>query len=169
MAAGPLRSRVLVSQTVLTSLPPDELRAALSHEHAHLRRRDPLVKVLLSWASLAMLPASSAVLWSQFDESAEQASDAEAAAAHGPLVVASGLVSMARLVLVPTPAQAMAFGAVSLERRVRVLLDQTVEARPSFALWWGMAATVGAVAWAALYSEQLHHWVETIVHGTISL
>ncbi len=39
---GLLRPRILVSTAALATLDPAELAAVLGHEHAHLRRRDPL-------------------------------------------------------------------------------------------------------------------------------
>jgi Zn-dependent protease with chaperone function len=57
-AAGHVHRRILVSESLAAALSAPELRGALAHEEAHLRRRDPLAGLLLAVAGLFTLPSS---------------------------------------------------------------------------------------------------------------
>ena len=78
-------------------LPPDELVAVIAHEHAHVRRRDPLrFSVLRAIASvLFWMPALRALADDVIDE-AEVLADDAAARVVDPLTLAGTLVALAR-------------------------------------------------------------------------
>lgn len=165
--AGMLRPRIFVSRTLGDHLLPAELRAALAHEAAHARRRDPLLQRLLSAATILTPPPFSRLATRTFAAAAEEASDAAAARAVGDgAIVASALIKVAAL-LPPhaTPATGIAFGAHALERRVRRLLDGDVPAhRGTLALAVGMALAGALAALAARHTHDVHHAVETLLH-----
>jgi Zn-dependent protease with chaperone function len=167
-AVGILRRRILLSASMEEELTPAELRAALAHEEAHLSRRDPLVGLLLGAAGLLAAPWLSRSWFATWQAASEEACDVQAVVAveDGGLV-ASALVRVAvlqRRVSEVTGTTA-AFGALALERRVRLLLDgQPRSASSVYAM--GLA---GAVAFAlgllALgHASFLHHAVETALH-----
>ena len=98
--AGLFRPRMVVSQTVLTSLAPEELQTAMAHERAHLASRDNLKRLVLllapdplpMWRGLE--PIESA--WRRFTEWA--ADDGAVNGDSGRSVsLAAALVRVARL------------------------------------------------------------------------
>ncbi len=167
-AVGHVHRRILVSESLAEALSEAELRGALAHEEAHLRRRDPLAGLLLAIAGLFTLPFFSRAFFSAWQTAAEEACDTEAACAVGDgSLVASALVRVATLQRQAAHAleAAPAFGAIALERRVRLLLDG--EAR--VALSARALLVVGSVGVVALllalqHSPFLHHAVETALH-----
>ena len=98
--AGLLRPRLLISRAVLRALSPEELDAALRHEHAHLASRDNIKRflILLAPDTLPFFHPLRALEhnWSKF---AEWAADDQAAAGDSSRAVslAAALVSVARL------------------------------------------------------------------------
>ncbi|MFZ5480825.1 MAG: M56 family metallopeptidase [Myxococcota bacterium] len=158
-AVGLLRPRVLVSDSLARAVAADQLAAALSHERAHLRRRDPLALALLTLASFAALPWVARAATAAFREAAEEAADADAARAHGAVGVAEALLSVARL---QTRLPLLAFGGEGLERRVRALLADAPAAR-GYGPGLVLAGTIAGIAAAVLASEPLHHAVETLL------
>ncbi|MSQ02781.1 MAG: hypothetical protein EXR71_12970, partial [Myxococcales bacterium] len=94
LATGVLRPRVLLSAGLRVHLGNLAVEAALAHEHAHLRRRDPAALALLQIAAAFGVPGSALV--AAFRAAAEEAADAEAAAEVGGVAVADALVRMAR-------------------------------------------------------------------------
>ncbi|WP_404372918.1 M56 family metallopeptidase [Corallococcus coralloides] len=166
-AAGAFRRRILLSSSLEKALAPEALRAALAHEEAHLRRRDPLAVVLLSFAGLFMPPPVARAFASAYRAAAEEACDAEAALAVGDAtVVAEALVKMATLQRSAfTAPHVLAFGMLALERRVRHLLEgETHWVAPSRALLLSASAGLGMFAFALLHTHFLHHAVETALH-----
>lgn len=120
-AVGWWRPRVLVSESLRRFVGDGELGAALAHEHAHLRRRDPLAILILRGVGVLQPPAFSLGAERCFREEAEMAADAAAAHEVGDgLLVASALIAISR-VSMPVAGLAMARDAV--ERRVYALLD----------------------------------------------
>lgn len=98
--AGVLRPRVIVSRSVLQTLPPEEFEAALAHEHAHHKSLD-------NWKRLALflvpdiLPFSRAFTrldrsWAKLIEWAAD-DDATAGDSRYSVSLAAALVHMARL------------------------------------------------------------------------
>lgn len=167
-AVGVLRRRIVISEELSRSLPEAELRAALAHEEAHLRRRDPAALLGLSVASLFSLPPVARFLQSRFHSAVEEACDAEAAAAVGdPSVVAQALVQVASLQRSASKVAALApaFGASELERRVHLLLEaRGLPVAPARALPLLFAGAALVTGLALSRAQHLHHAVETLLH-----
>lgn len=167
-ATGVVHRRILVSAGLEAALSPETLAAALAHEEAHLRRRDPLVGLLLSAAGLFAPPPFARLALDGFRRAAEEACDAEAVRAVGDgATVAEALVQVAALQRRAPAALggAAAFGQLALERRVRLLLEAPSPASgASHALWLSTALVVLALPLALSRSAALHHAVETLLH-----
>jgi Zn-dependent protease with chaperone function len=166
-AVGIFRRRILVSSELAEAMSPKELQAALAHEEAHLRRRDPAALGVLAIAGLFALPWVARRLHDQFHQDLEEACDAEAArdVADAPLVAAA-LVKVASLQRRSTGSLTVpAFGQGTFERRVRRLLEPGgTSIAPAHAL--GLAGVAGALVLliALTRADQLHHAVETALH-----
>ncbi len=158
--AGFTRARVFVAQRLVETAGPAELDAALEHERAHVRRRDPLRRLLASAALAFHLPGVAAWLETRLVRAIEMAADADAAAVTGDrLGLAAALVRFARLQLVRPLAMATSFAADDVEARVRRLLEPGGSAaQPSP----GVAIAVGCMAVGAVLftSEPLHDALE---------
>lgn len=163
VAVGIWRRRVILSASLTRRLAPDQLRAVLAHEQAHLTRNDPLMKVVLAWAGLCSLPSVAKAVQQVFDDAAEQASDAESARVHGPLVVAESLMAMVRIVGSGVPATSLAFGSSSLERRVAALLEDARDTPPSRAAVLTLGLVVASAVVTPLGADAVHHAVETLL------
>jgi Zn-dependent protease with chaperone function len=164
-ATGIFRRRILLSDEFQTLLTPAELRAALAHEEAHLHRRDPAALSFLRLASLFSVPALARLLSARFRQAIEEAADAQAAkSVADPSLVAKALIKVAALQHRGFDAfsSVPAFGRTSLERRVRLLLDDSpiLTAQP-VSLVIGMAAVSISTSLALVHSAALHHAVET--------
>lgn len=98
--AGLVRPRVIVSRSVLNSLPPEELDTAIAHEHAHARARDNLKRMALALAP-EILPFTGA--FARLDRSwakvIEWAADDDATQGNfgRSLSLAAALVHIARM------------------------------------------------------------------------
>ena len=166
-AAGFVRGRILLSASLEESLTPTELRSALAHEEAHLRRRDPLLGLLLGVAGLFAAPFVARACAAVYQTAAEEACDAEAAAVMGDGgLVAGALVKVAALQrrVSHVAGEAPAFGALALERRVRLLLDEEARASTAHALRVSGAVALAAGLFALAHTASLHHAVETALH-----
>ena len=141
---GLFRPRLIVSRAVLDACSEAEMQAILAHEAWHLVRRDNIRRVLLSAAPdvLSWLPR--AVRFSEeWQRASEEAAD-DAAARLGPagrVHLAEALVRVARLapapghqLSCPLPASALYRGE-SIERRVRRVLDPTLDVRAGSRTW----------------------------------
>ena len=163
---GWLRPTLVVDQGLWLVLSEAERGAVLAHEHGHLRRRDPLVRVLLR-SALVVAPAGLADRTMQcWMGHAERAADAEAARVVGdPLLVAQALLRCARMGA-RSPSCALAWTGGVLERRVEALLagrDRPPAARcdvspPDLLILLGL----GALALAT--TPWVHHQVEHVVN-----
>lgn len=92
--AGILRPRVLLSYGALTRLSDQELRAALAHERAHLRRRETLREGVAAFLNrCTILPVPSAL--KLYRDTREFAADFEAAQEVPPLTLAGVLLAFA--------------------------------------------------------------------------
>ncbi|WP_095981149.1 M56 family metallopeptidase [Melittangium boletus] len=166
-AVGLVRRRILLSASLEESLTPAELRSALAHEEAHLRRRDPLLGLLLGVAGLFAAPFLARTCTTVYQTAAEEACDAEAAAAVGDGgLVAGALVKVAALQrkLSHVTGVEPAFGALALERRVRLLLDEEARASSAHALRVAGAVALAAGLFVLAHTTFLHHAVETALH-----
>jgi len=167
-ATGLLRGRILLSSSLAEGLGPGEVRCALAHEEAHLRRRDPLANLLMSLAGLFVPTPGSRLLQRAYRSAAAEACDADAAAAVGdPALVAEALVKVAAVQRGPwQPAETVpAFGELALERRVRLLLARTgIRSRPTHALLVGVATSLAIALPLLVEAASFHHAVETVLH-----
>jgi Zn-dependent protease with chaperone function len=166
-AAGSFSSRVLLSSRLVAGLPADLLGAAVEHERAHVRRRDVLARDVLSVLGLFTWPGVGASAVATWEESAEEAADAEAAQRFGGPVLARALVSVARLSMRSVPGSMPLVGA-RLARRVESLLARPPAPRPARAL--GLLPWVGGglLVLAAYYADPLHHAAETALHAVVA-
>ena len=161
---GVLRPRLIVAESVLAACDRDHMRAIVAHERGHLRRRDNLVRLLLtstpdalSWSSLSRR------LIDAWHEAAEDAADDDSAAAgsEGRLLLAEALIRVARLA--PAGARPLALPASALfrgenvERRVRRLLDAPRVATAPVRTLGGRAMTGAAVAGLGVLTLHFRH------------
>src|SRR5438270_7845216 len=161
-AVGIIRPRVLLSDTAEALLLPDELRSALRHEAAHIRRRDNLKKLLFR---LAAFPGVSQ-LEAAWLEATELASD-EAAVSNlsEALDLAAALIKLSSLAPTeagPELAAALVAGTSSvISARVQRLLCWTEEsgcAQTSSSAryrWTATAMLVTASGFVLTYSHLL--------------
>lgn len=98
-AAGIFRPLVLISDAVEAVLNANELRIALRHELAHVRRRDNLKKLLLRFVVFPGMAALE-VAWSQATEIA--ADDAAVSTASEALDLAAALIKLSLLATFPS-------------------------------------------------------------------
>jgi beta-lactamase regulating signal transducer with metallopeptidase domain len=100
-AAGILRQKILLSRGAASLLTAGELRAALKHEYAHLRRRDNFRKLCVQFAPFP----GTRHLEAAWLEAAEMAADDSAVENAGEaLDLASALIKLSRVVsLTPPP------------------------------------------------------------------
>ena len=163
-ATGVLRPRVLLSAGVRARLDCTAVEAAVAHEHAHLRRRDPAALAFLHLASIFGLPGSR--VGSAFRAAADEAADAQAAAEVGGVAVAEALVQMARFMRErpgPLPFSALALGAHPLERRVVLLLaGPSAPGKPLGLVAAGVIA-VAAITLGTIGAEPIHHVIEDLL------
>ncbi|MGA9581457.1 MAG: M56 family metallopeptidase, partial [Allosphingosinicella sp.] len=125
---------------------PEEADAILSHEVAHVARRD--------WPSLILSRLAVALFWfnplvwrldREVAQQAEEAADSDAAAKVEPARYAQTLLDWARLSgQSALPANAIAAGEPGLSRRVKAILDGRIERRSGSA--WAVAAMLGCAA-----------------------
>lgn len=164
LVLGWLRPSVVVDRVLWDALTPDERRAVLAHERAHVARRDPLVlAALLALVSVAPRGPGRAVVRAWLDR-AELCADALAARTVGPLALAETLLRCARLGAQPA-SFAPAWTGGSLERRVEHLADG-----PTFPAGSGDLSGLDLVglgllvASSALALPWLHHQVEHLLN-----
>ncbi|MFZ0466352.1 MAG: hypothetical protein WAL78_11700, partial [Candidatus Acidiferrales bacterium] len=133
---GILRPRIFVANRLLNALPPEQLDAALRHEHAHYASHDNLKRLLLLFAPgmfpfLRRFPVVDRS-WARF---AELAADDHAAAgdSYRSLSLAAALVRAAQLGAAPgiSPfASSLLASGRDLSERVDRLLGVKSPARP---------------------------------------
>ncbi|MEX2154216.1 MAG: M56 family metallopeptidase [Gemmatimonadaceae bacterium] len=127
---GALTARIYVTAELPSRLNPEQLRSVISHEAAHVERRDPLRLSLLRAlaCTLFWIPALARLAEDLRDDS-EILADDVAAARGQPVILASAIVALASW---PGPTASLHQGAVGfchgalLERRVRRLLGEEV-------------------------------------------
>lgn len=163
---GWLRPTLVVDRGLWAALSPTDRDAVLAHERGHLRRNDPLVRMVLCGALVVApraLAARAARLWL---DHAELAADAEAARQTGdPAAVAQALVRCARLGAT-SPALSVSWTGGSLERRVRALLDGSSHAAPARGDLGPreLIATLTLSGLALAATPWIHHQVEHLLN-----
>jgi Zn-dependent protease with chaperone function len=162
---GLWRPRIFVSRGLLRAMDPTALATILAHEHAHVRRRDPLRRLLASLVLAFHVPGIAGLIESWLARSHELAADAEAADVVGDAPrVAATLVRLARLRLTRAPAAAhtAAIAGGELEARVADLL---APGRRPDAPGLGMliAGFCGILMLATAFAEPLHRAAEALI------
>ncbi|MEM9188251.1 MAG: M48 family metalloprotease [Myxococcota bacterium] len=156
---GIFRPALFVTRGLLDASRRLHVPTVLAHEEAHLRRADPLRRVVASVALLFHLPGVAAALERELAQAHELAADEDAARVVGSRPqVAEALVALART-RHAVPPGAHAFGARDLELRVRELLDDRKRPNgpPAYVLGLlllGLFIAIGASA------DAIHHGVE---------
>lgn len=120
--AGARRPVVIVSRGAAELLDPEELRAALAHELAHLARHDPAASWVVLWARIVMCfnPAFQVVARAVARD-AEWLADERAAEACGDrLALASGLLKLHRATQGARAYRTLPFAAALSEPLARV-------------------------------------------------
>ncbi len=165
LAAGLWRRRIVYSGALADHLRRDELLAALSHEAAHLRRRDALALALLNLGGLLSGALLTRTFRDAYRAAAEEACDAAAAAEHGGETVARALVSASRLQLAFS--NGLGFAGHGLSRRVSTLLAMTGRsAPPSRVLPFALALAAVSGVWVTVFGLDIHHAVEALLSFT---
>ncbi|MEV6524505.1 M48 family metalloprotease [Longispora sp. NPDC051575] len=137
---------VVASTSALAELSPDELAAALAHEHAHLAHRDHL-RISIARAlgrALAFVPLF-AIAADEVARLCELRADDDAARVHGHTTVAAALL---HLLATRPPAPGLGAGGPGSAARVRRLLDPPADSRRVALLF--TAATTAAIPFVAL-------------------
>lgn len=164
VTAGLWRPRVYVTSGLLRHLDDTSRAAVLAHEAAHVRRHDPLMKLLADLLSTFHLPKTRQALLADLSLACEQACDEEAAFNVGDrTAVADALVKLGRLVSdgSPTGTAAVAqFGEGSITARVHALLGAPKAAPrlPSARL-----TLAASLVLATMLSAPVHHATETVL------
>lgn len=162
---GLWRPALFVTRGLMSDAYREHLEPVLAHEHAHLRRRDPLRRLVSSIALAFHLPGIAGWLERRLGRAHELAADAEAATEiRSPERVARALLRLARRTRrVPAPALAFhvsdASGVADIRTRVTFLLDarpRRNQPRPSLI----MVSAVVALALLGAGADLVHHGVE---------
>lgn len=156
--AGIWKPQVLVSQGALSRLTDDELRAALLHEKAHLRRHETLRTALAAFLNdCTLLPVSAA--FAAYRKAREFAADREAVQEAHPVTLATVLVSFARFEIA-TRGMVQLAEAKNVKDRVAVLLNDgqpiaSTSRPPTFAAGFLVAGAITAVLPFAIKALQI--------------
>jgi Zn-dependent protease with chaperone function len=167
---GAWAPRVLISETAIALLSPDEMRVAVQHEIEHMRSRDNLKKLIVYAAPFPGMTS----LERSWQEAAEFAAD-EAAVSNSDEAVdlAAALIKLCDLAPLQEP-PTLTTGLVNLtalvEERVQRLLDLS-EARSRSGQphwWWFLPALLATVPYTVThYSQALlftHRVTEWFIH-----
>jgi len=170
-ATGIARSTVLLSHAAESVLTAPELRTALNHEVAHVRRRDNLKKLLLRFVAFPGMDKLEAAGLEATEMAADDAAVSDAAEA---LDLAAALIKLSRL----TPGEgsvdltaALVHGSVSdVNARVERLISWRAERQVTGRKWspfYGLTAALTTLAiFAFTYSQllvQVHQATEWLV------
>lgn len=151
--AGVCRPRLLLSESALALLSPDELRGAVRHEIAHMRFHDNLKKLVLRFA---WFPGMSKLekAWQQAAELA--ADDAAVSNESEALDLAAALIKLSRQVR-SQPLPAISMG----------LVDDSVSFRVSRLLNWQRAVSTGKFHWFVIPSALTLLLVTVAAYGPL--
>ncbi|HMW03206.1 MAG TPA: M56 family metallopeptidase [Acidobacteriota bacterium] len=179
---GYFKSKLIVSTGLLNSLTREELAALLEHEAAHHRRRDNLLKWLLTlcrYSSFAF-PLTN-ILYGWWSHSVEMICDEVAATRTHPLAVAEALVKIKRMAstfrMNPQAGQSAFFGdaAHHLEHRIHHLVGLLDSQEPvpvvrllrswtGSALWLSLTFGTLLLMVFAVSPLAIHRLLEQILH-----
>jgi Zn-dependent protease with chaperone function len=168
MVAGVCAPKVIVSRAAVAALTEDELRSALRHEIAHVRRHDNLKKLLFRFFVCPGM-TDLEMAWSEAAELA--ADDAAVSSERDALDLAAALIKVSRLV--GHPAAELATGLVpqpspSVTARVqRLLAWKTVDHESASGWRYALPPLfLSMIALAMVYSTvlaQMHEFTEWLV------
>lgn len=164
---GVATPRVLVSESAVTLLSNDELRAAVRHEMGHVRSHDNLKKLILHAAPFPGM----ASLERAWQEAAEFAADEAAVSNPDDAVdLAAALLKLSDLVPVQDP-PAFTTGLVNLRALVKLRVERLLawdesNSRALQLRWWHLLAfflvtapyTVAHYGQALLFTHQFTEW-----------
>lgn len=164
--AGRWGGEIYVSTAALARLADAERTAVFAHEATHVRGKHLLVRRVLDRLAFVGAPGFAQWLLRRWDAATERACDRAAARAVGDAtIVATALVSMARLAGPPAPGLAFPATGRLLDQRVESLLAPEGADR-------GAASRIrrGAIALCVIFTalvialaEPLHHLIETLL------
>jgi Zn-dependent protease with chaperone function len=171
LTAGLIRPRIYLSKRLLDDLSPAELAAVVGHEQAHRRRRDALRQLVAEVLARLHPPPIRRRLLADLSLASERACDEEAAlSGNGRLGVAGTILKVARLNAAhqrPSDALLQTLTGADLEARIQALLRPAPERQiPPWSLLISGAGVI--LAFGCLYSNRLHHNVESALHLLIS-
>ena len=160
-AAGIVRPKVLLSRTAEFLLNDGELKTALNHEVAHVRRRDNLKKLFLRFVAFPGMAGLEAA-WLEATEMA--ADDAAVSNAGEALDLAAALIKLSRLAPQPSvdlTAALVQSSASVMNARVERLIAWNDEPRAKLhkaSPWYGIGAALATIAlFAVTYTQLLVH------------
>ena len=167
---GIVRRRIFVSEGLLRSLAPAQVRIVLDHEQAHARRADALSLFALQVLTLPFFPEARRGLAAEFLIAVEYECDRYAATKCGDsLAVAEALIRLGRLrqqrhSCEPEAAYLSAFSVFgqSLERRIAWLVQSPLPVYDS-----GTVLVERLICYAVIISfivaEPVHHGLEQVL------
>jgi len=159
LLCGVFHSRIIISRSILSALPPEQLDAALRHEQAHRSSRDNFKRLLMLLSpSLVPFPRGFAALERSWEKAAEWAADDAATGGDEVRAVslAAALVRVARMGVNPDPplVASLTAGGRGLEARVdRLLRLRPLPEQPgrSFHTAVGAAVLAGSCVVAGVF------------------
>jgi Zn-dependent protease with chaperone function len=157
-AVGIVWPKVLLSGVAESILTAAELKMALNHEVAHVRRRDNMKKLLLRFVAFPGMAGLEAA-WLEATEMA--ADDAAVSNAAQALDLAAALIKLSRLPVAPpvdlTAALVNASASIMHARVERLIdwRDERLVSSARFSLWYRLGAACAAVALLAVGYSQL--------------
>jgi hypothetical protein len=164
VTTGLVRPRVSIAPALAARLDPAALRAALEHEAAHARHRDPLrlwaaqIATDLQWPSRAARRR-----FADWRKALELARDAEACERVDGSDLAAALIEAAKLSTAPAPAGVGLVTGAELADRVYRLLDRPAETAPRRS--WLPAAALAMLALAVVAGSMFGEAVVALLPG----
>lgn len=156
-SAGWSHGEVFVGEALEHSLDPSALDAVTAHEHAHVRRRDLVLKGLARILAGVHLPGAAQPFVEALDLALEQACDIEASeAVHDPLIVAQALLDVTRLQHTHASETLAPCGSGVLEARVEALCNPSWVPSRAALLAVGLAS-LATLAVGCVATQQVHH------------
>ncbi len=169
MAVGVRNPVVVVSSGLTEALEREQLGVVVAHERAHVRRRDSLVRSLAALLSFPLLPTCRRQILDELELASELACDEEAAGFVGDrLLVAETLVAVERLGAAFTralPVTSSGIAGGTLPARVRAMLADPIDAKPSRSGWRWLAVPLLALLAAAPVHHAAEHLVELLLEA----
>ena len=153
---GVFSPKIYLTERLVEKCAPDELRFILAHEQSHVRRRDPLRRLLAALSGVLHLPLVAKWIEVRLERAQEASADDCAARRERDRVrLAEIMVAFSKLQPV-LPSPAFEFAEGNLEFRVRRLLcEPRLAGGPSSGALLGIGAGLLALA---LLSGQAMHW-----------